>query len=165
VIPKEARRFEIYTPLHRLWLGYVTEILGLRAGQSAYVTAQSAGPVLASADFHGALVRVVRCRCVGRVGCEGIVVKDTKFTFEVITRGNKLKMIPKRHTIFRIEIPQPVAEGEVGETEETEAQIGGLVAGEAKPCNLVFELHGSQLENRATDRATKKFKQRRMDDL
>ena len=30
---------------------------------------------------------------------------------------------------------------------------------------LVFELHGSQFENRATDRATKKFKQRNMVDL
>ena len=30
---------------------------------------------------------------------------------------------------------------------------------------LVFELHGSQFENRAPDRATKKFKQRSMDDL
>ena len=30
---------------------------------------------------------------------------------------------------------------------------------------LVFELHGSQFKNRAVDRATRKFKQQRMDDL
>jgi ribonuclease P protein subunit POP4 len=91
VIPKEARRFDIYAPLHQLWLGYMAEILGLRAGRSTFVTPQSVGPVLASADFHGALVKVVRCRCVGRVGCEGIVVKDTKFTFEVVTKANQLR--------------------------------------------------------------------------
>ena len=28
--------------------------------------------------------------------------------------------------------------------------------------NLVFELHGSQFEHRATDRATKKFKQKHL---
>lgn len=33
------------------------------------------------------------------------------------------------------------------------------------PAQLVFELHGSQFENRAPDRATKKFKQRNMNDL
>lgn len=31
--------------------------------------------------------------------------------------------------------------------------------------NLVFELHGSQFESRATDRATKKFKQKNFSDL
>ena len=34
----------------------------------------------------------------------------------------------------------------------------------SKP-DFIFELYGSQFENRATDRATKKFKQRRMEDL
>lgn len=31
--------------------------------------------------------------------------------------------------------------------------------------NFCFELHGSQFENRATDRATKKFKQKNLSDL
>jgi len=35
----------------------------------------------------------------------------------------------------------------------------------AQPRSLIFELHGSQFENRATDRATKKYKQQKMDDL
>jgi len=34
-----------------------------------------------------------------------------------------------------------------------------------QPRNLVFELHGSLFENRAVDRATRKFKHRRMDEL
>lgn len=71
------------------------EILGLKEGEGegngGYVTAQGQGAKLASADFHGAEVLVVRSKCVGRVGCEGIVVKDTKFTFEVITKANELK--------------------------------------------------------------------------
>ena len=31
--------------------------------------------------------------------------------------------------------------------------------------DLIFELHGSQFQNRAVDRATRKFKQQRMDYL
>ena len=71
------------------------EILGLKdgngEGKRGYVTAQGAGSKLASADFHGAEVEVVRSGCVGRVGTRGIVVKDTKFTFEVVTRANVLR--------------------------------------------------------------------------
>ena len=66
--------------------------------------------------------------------------------------------IPKRYTIFRFEIPQP---------RSTQSSNGGEAAKEeAKDESaLIFELHGSQFENRAPDRATKKFKQRKMNDL
>ena len=66
--------------------------------------------------------------------------------------------IPKKYTIFRFEIPQPVSTqstmGDEAPEEKTKAERA-----------LVFELHGSQFENRAPDRATKKFKQRNMNDL
>lgn len=67
------------------------EILGLKEGQQNYLKAEVVGPMLASADYHGAELEVVRSRCVGRVGCKGIVVKDTKFTFEMITKGDILR--------------------------------------------------------------------------
>ena len=63
----------------------------MKEGGGNYLTAQSVGGKLASADFHGAELQVVRSKCVGRVGCKGIVVRDTKFTFEIITREDILK--------------------------------------------------------------------------
>ena len=62
-------------------------------------------------------------------------------------------VIPKEHTVFRFQIPQPGSVlGEGGKDSE-------------KSEDLVFELYGSQFENRATDRATKKFKQRNLSEL
>lgn len=90
-IPDNQKKYEIYVPLHRMWLGYMWEILGMREGEKAYVTAQGAGSKLASADYHGAEVIIVRGRCVGMVGLTGIVVRDTKFTFQIITKKNELK--------------------------------------------------------------------------
>lgn len=90
-IPAHAKKYEIYVPLHRMWLGYMWEILGVKEDEKAFVTAQSAGSKLVSADYHGAEVAVVRSRCVGMVGLVGIVVRDTKFTFQVITKKNELK--------------------------------------------------------------------------
>ena len=63
----------------------------MKEGGKAFVTAQSIGAKLASADYHGAEVTVVRSRCVGMVSLAGIVVRDTKFTFQIITKKNELK--------------------------------------------------------------------------
>lgn len=68
----------------------------MKVGEKSFVTAQSAGSKLGSADYHGADIRVIRSRCVGMVGLAGIVVRDTKFTFQVITKKNELKSASPR---------------------------------------------------------------------
>ncbi len=91
-IPQEQQKYAIYEPLNKLWIGYMHEVLGLSDQQRAiYITPQTSGPMLASADMHGALLSVVRSRCVSRVGLEGIVVRDTRHTFEIITKHNVVK--------------------------------------------------------------------------
>ena len=115
------------------------EILGLKEGKT-YVDATGAGPMLVSADYHGSLIEVVRSRCPSRAGLQGIVVKDTKYTFEIITKRNELKTVPKEHTVFRFEVPFEEKDGEE----------------KRKP--LVFELHGHQFEIGASARANKKFR-------
>lgn len=137
-IPKAQQKYELYGGLHTLWVGYMVEILGLEG--KAFVTPSSAGQQLASADMHGAILEVVRSRCPSRVGLKGIVVRDTKFTFEIITAKHAVKVIPKEHTIFRLEVPVPSKEGEQGK----------------KP--LVFEILGEQFQTRGVDRANKKFR-------
>lgn len=121
-----------------------------------YVTPQQAGPLLASADFHGAEVQVVRSRCVGRVGVKGFVVRDTKFTFVVVTRRDRVVTLPKEGCWFAIEVPlgSQDEEGMAGNGEEVAEE------GVRKREKLVFELQGDQFANRAPDRATKRFKMR-----
>ncbi|PPJ59119.1 hypothetical protein CBER1_01748 [Cercospora berteroae] len=143
-IPKDQRKYAIYKPLHRMWCDYMREILGLKDGRT-HVEPNGAGPMLVTADYHGAMMEVVRSRCPSRVGLKGIVVKDTRFTFEIITARNELKTVPKENTVFRFEVP--FEEKSEGDAEEKEKM---------KP--LVFELYGHQFESRAPDRANKKFK-------
>ncbi|EME39181.1 hypothetical protein DOTSEDRAFT_179614 [Dothistroma septosporum NZE10] len=137
-IPKSQRKYSIYAPLHSLWCNYMRDILGIASART-YVDRASAGPLLVSADYHGAIIEVVRSRCPSRVGLKGIVVRDTKFTFEIITEKDVIKRVPKEHTVFRFDVPFEEKEGE-----------------EKKP--LVFEIYGSQFEVRAPDRANKKFR-------
>ena len=90
-VPNEAKRYEIYVPLYRMWSSYMREILGIEDKQHTFITAQNKGSILASADYHGAEVLVVRSKCAGMVGLKGIVIRDTKFTFQIITEKNELK--------------------------------------------------------------------------
>jgi ribonuclease P protein subunit POP4 len=135
-IPKEQQKYAIYEPLHAMWCAYMREILGLADGKRTNVEAQDAGPFLASADYHGAMMEVVRSRCASRVGMTGIVVKDTKFSFEIVTKKNVVKTCPKEHTVFKILLP----------LEEDGKR------------SLEFEILGSMFELRPTDRANKKFR-------
>jgi ribonuclease P protein subunit POP4 len=135
-IPKEQQKYAIYEPLHKMWCAYMRDILGLTDGRRTHIEAQDAGPFLVSADYHGAMMEVVRSRCSSRVGMTGIVVKDTRFTFEIVTRENVVKTCPKEHTVFKLKLP--------------------LEDGEKRP--LEFEILGSMFEQRATDRANKKYR-------
>lgn len=61
------------------------------AGTGIKITPHSHGSRLVSADFHGAWVEVARSGCYGRVGVRGIVVRDTKFTFVLVTERDEVK--------------------------------------------------------------------------
>lgn len=144
-VPREGQKHALFEPLHQLWLGYVREILG----SEVYTGGEGASAKLASADFHGAGVEVVRSGCVSRVGIKGIVVKDSKFAFEIITPKNRLKLVPKEGTVFRFEVPIPVLKGPT---------TAGEGQAEERISNMVFEIHGEQFQFRSADRASRKFR-------
>lgn len=138
-VPREGLKYETYEPLSKLWTGYMREILG----GDVHVGGPNAAAKLASGEFHGAQVEVVRSRCPGRVGIAGIVVRDRKFVMEIITRKRGVKIVPKEGTTFRILVGVPAPEAEVsGPADKT----------------FVFDILGDQLMQRSADRANRKFK-------
>ncbi|RPB19502.1 ribonuclease P protein subunit p29 [Terfezia boudieri ATCC MYA-4762] len=158
-IPPECQKYEIYEPLHTLWVGYVQETLFGDAGMAPRATGgghiekgkslmlgQELAAKIMAADLHGAEMKVVRSRCPSRVGIKGIMVKETKMTFEIVTKENAIKIIPKEHSIFEVEVPPKLPEV-LTRTETT---------GEVK--NLVFQIHGTNFMYRAAERGHKKFK-------
>lgn len=144
-VPKDGQQYAIYEPLNKLWLGYITEVLG----NDVYVGSPNTAAKLASAEFHGAEVEIVRSRCPSRVGIKGIVVRDRKYAMEVITLKRGLKVVPKEGTMFRIEVP-------TGGNVEKTAEQGQKFA---------FDILGDQMMLRAPDRANKKFKAHFLENL
>ncbi|RMZ76812.1 hypothetical protein DV738_g4688, partial [Chaetothyriales sp. CBS 135597] len=145
-LKRDEVRYALYQGLNELWNGYMLEVLGftdpagqLRPGwEGKRVTSEGVGSLLASADLHGAEIEVVQSRDTGRVGTRGIVVRDTKFSFVVVTPAEKVRTLPKKGSVFRY---------------VTRVMVDGQ-----ERRRLVFEVNGSQFELRPVDRANRKFK-------
>lgn len=94
-IPKHEAKYEILKRLHKMWVGYLQEVLGLKGENGSatqVVTAQVHGSSIASADLHGAEVEVVRSgKCVDRVGIRGIVIRETRGVLVLVTKKDKVK--------------------------------------------------------------------------
>ncbi|RPB08705.1 hypothetical protein P167DRAFT_567784 [Morchella conica CCBAS932] len=150
-IPKSAS-YATFAPLHDLWVGYMREVLGAHC---AGLGQAQIGAKLASADYHGAVLEVVRSR-------EGGV-----------------KEVPKEHTVFRFELPlleendapaeteteTTAAPGPSTETTAMDVDTTAAAPAPAKPRCMVFELHGQQFMYRSADRVGKKFKNHALVDL
>jgi len=54
-IPKSEQEYSIYEPLHRMWIGYIQEVLGPNCMPISSATSAK----LVSADYHGADLEVV----------------------------------------------------------------------------------------------------------
>ncbi|KAF8468522.1 RNase P/MRP, p29 subunit [Russula ochroleuca] len=191
---EEEARWDAFVPLHRLWLGYMSELLGLVESDDAQAQAQAQTPPamktampmaagmhakLVKADFHGSIMTVRRSKNAALVGASGIVVQETENTFKVVTRKDKLKVLPKQGSVFAFAVPlystessradsasaSAVAAARSGtnsgtnsrgddDTREAAAAARTVLDGP----HIEFELYGNQFCFRAADRAGRKFK-------
>ncbi|KAJ2910865.1 RNase P/RNase MRP complex subunit [Coemansia aciculifera] len=129
-IPEEAQRYELFVPLHQMWRQYMAGVIGDKSGE------QMLGRVI-RADMHGALVAVTRAKCPNYVGIKGIVAQETKNVFRIITKDDRLVVVPKAHCVFTITLPS------------------------GTQCLI----YGDQFAFRASERASRKFKPKPSIDL
>jgi hypothetical protein len=77
--PLPARSYAALQPLHELWRSY---------SSSAVEASRAPEATLLQVDLHGALLHVTRARQAGHVGTAGIVLKDTRNAFHIVTEAN-----------------------------------------------------------------------------
>ncbi|XP_036440391.1 ribonuclease P protein subunit p29 [Colossoma macropomum] len=129
----EHQKYELFLPLHELWKQYIVDLCnGLKPGSNPQMIQQK----LLKADFHGAVLTVVRSKCPSYVGTTGILVQELKHVFKIITKEDRLKTIPKRNSVFSVEIG-----------------------------DFITHIYGSRFELRSSERSAKKFKVRGTIDL
>ncbi|KAJ5070941.1 ribonuclease p subunit p29 [Anaeramoeba ignava] len=117
-----------YIPLNHLWNQYIDQLFQ-DINLSDKKISQSILSKIARADFHGCILTVIKSKCPSLIGINGIVLQETKSTFKIITKENKLKSIPKKSCIFGLKIQ-----------------------------NQFFTIYGQHIEYRAAERSSRKFK-------
>lgn len=136
-LPRKGLQYSSFDSLHRLWLGYMTELLDLQSleaggwipGLSEETRQLQLQMRVCRADLTGALVTTSSASCPSMVGVSGIVVMETKNTLQILMKDNKLRLIPKSGSSFSF-------------------QVGGYK----------FTLPGSSILSKPAERITKKLK-------
>ncbi|XP_023671755.1 ribonuclease P protein subunit p29 [Paramormyrops kingsleyae] len=129
----EHQKYELFVPLHELWKQYIRDLCN---GLKPESNPQMIQTKLLKADFHGAIISVVRSKCPSYVGATGILVQELKHVFKIITKEDKLKVIPKRNSVFSVEVD-----------------------------GFVSHIYGTKFQLRSSERSAKKFKAKGTIDL
>uniref|UniRef100_A0A2K5RWE3 Ribonuclease P protein subunit p29 n=1 Tax=Cebus imitator TaxID=2715852 RepID=A0A2K5RWE3_CEBIM len=92
-IKSEQQRYDLFLPLHELWKQYVRDLCnGLKPNTQPQIIQAK----LLKADLHGAVISVTKSKCPSYV--------ETKHIFKIITKEDRLKVIPKLNCVFTAEI-------------------------------------------------------------
>ena len=85
-------------PLHERWKSYIYELC---------LPAQSSKDLqqrLVNADLHGAFLRVAEAKEPRVRGVSGIVIRDSASALHVVTKKERVVVIPKRHCVFEFQL-------------------------------------------------------------
>jgi RNase P/RNase MRP subunit p29 len=89
---------ELYNSMYTLWSSYIKSLLN-NATQPDTIYNK-----ILKADLHGSIIQVIESKNSNQVGIEGIVLLETKRAFVIITKANKVKVILKKGSRFRLDL-------------------------------------------------------------
>ncbi|CAB3408848.1 unnamed protein product [Caenorhabditis bovis] len=92
---KKSFKFEQIVPLHTEWEKYFRERLGPKSDL------KKLDKSILKADYHGALFTVWMAENATQIGISGIVLLETRHTFQMVTTADKFVVIPKKGSAFR----------------------------------------------------------------
>ncbi|XP_026489109.1 ribonuclease P protein subunit p29 [Vanessa tameamea] len=103
-IPRNSIQYNDMLALNKVWSEYISQLLELKeqipdSKSSNWVQFTQS---FYRADFHGAMMEVVRSKCPSYVGKKGICVMDTKNTFKIVSEDNIVTTIPKKCSVFNL---------------------------------------------------------------
>uniref|UniRef100_A0A182SI60 Ribonuclease P protein subunit p29 n=1 Tax=Anopheles maculatus TaxID=74869 RepID=A0A182SI60_9DIPT len=101
-LPPDTVKYEDALKLHRMWRGYYQTIFPSELPDVTEARYNTVVASLLKADYHGAKIHIVRSKQSSVVGMKGIVVLDTKGTFKMVSKDDKLRTIPKNDSQFEV---------------------------------------------------------------
>jgi len=132
--PGSTKSFSSFLKLQEIWTKYMEELMQIPSQKDVSLGALS--QKILKADLHGCFITVRKSRCPSYIGTSGIIVQETRNMFILVTPDDKVKSIPKAHSIFTMVLH-----------------------------DYVFTIYGNQFLVKPGDRAAKKFKSKPTIDL
>ncbi|KAG6384285.1 hypothetical protein SASPL_155907 [Salvia splendens] len=80
--------FDIFKAMHEKWKSYIQKLLKL-LGENSWLSAS--------------LMSTYTCKTAAYVGLHGIMVRETKETFGIVTQDSKFEVVPKKLSVFMLE--------------------------------------------------------------
>ncbi|ESQ38937.1 hypothetical protein EUTSA_v10001741mg, partial [Eutrema salsugineum] len=95
--PENLQKFDLFKPMHGMWETYMMQLIKVTGKIQLAQT-------LLSADLHGAFMFVAESKIASFTGLQGIMVRETSETFGIITRDDKFRVVPKKLSVFIIQL-------------------------------------------------------------
>ncbi|KAB0791800.1 hypothetical protein PPYR_03600 [Photinus pyralis] len=103
-LPKQDWNYKELGVMRDLWKQYMRNNLALYPKIPTWEDSNwnNFNITLAKSEFIGAELTVVRSKNVNQVGMRGIVVLETKATYQIVTPKNELKILIKKSSVFSL---------------------------------------------------------------
>ncbi|CAH0549221.1 unnamed protein product [Brassicogethes aeneus] len=140
-LPKAGWNYNSLQSIRNMWREYMTQNLDLcdttnkipKCTDSEWTAFST---ILAKSELVGAELEVVRSKTPSLVGMIGTLVLETKMTLQIVTKDNKLKIVPKECSVFEFRLN-----------------------------NMKFTVFGKQIMTKPSERSAKKIKGQMYPDL
>jgi ribonuclease P protein subunit POP4 len=93
-LKKEKMNYENLLTLNKMWQDYITELMNNTNNQENILEK------MLKADLHGAILTVINSTNKNNIGISGIVLFESRRTFNILTKKNEIKTILKQGCIF-----------------------------------------------------------------
>ena len=85
--------------LNVLWKEYISSLM------NGSVNAETIAAKMLKCDLHGAIIEVISSVNKNNIGIKGILIFESRKTFNILTTSNKIKTILKQGSIFKVDLP------------------------------------------------------------
>uniref|UniRef100_A0A1I8A602 Ribonuclease P protein subunit p29 n=1 Tax=Steinernema glaseri TaxID=37863 RepID=A0A1I8A602_9BILA len=86
-------KYSQFQPIYELWCDYFSTLIGGADG--------TPDERMIKADYHGCLLIVSDSPCKNLIGRVGIVIHETRRTFQIITKDDRVLTLPKTGSSFQ----------------------------------------------------------------
>ena len=97
-LKKEKMEYTSLLSMNQLWKEYITELMNNSTNDETILNK------MLKADLHGAILTVVNATNKNNIGISGIVIFESKRTFNLLNNKNEVKTILKNGCVFETEI-------------------------------------------------------------